>query len=134
MTPEVPYPTPSQESRPYWEGLTKNRLLLQRCIACRRFRNYPRPLCDTCYTFESEWIEASGLAHIHSWTVVHHAFHPAFQVSLPYTLITGELVEGARLLAQWRAPSQTRLQTEQPIRVGFEKVTEELTLPIFVPA
>ena len=32
-----PLPIPSQESRPYWDGLREQKLLMPRCDACGRF-------------------------------------------------------------------------------------------------
>lgn len=65
-------------------------------------RHYPRLLCDRCYSTEAAWHEASGRGRIHSWTVAHHAFHPAFAADLPYTLLTVDLEAGVRALGRWR--------------------------------
>jgi uncharacterized OB-fold protein len=64
-----PLPEPTRDSKPYWDGLKEGRLLLQQCAACRKIRHYPRPVCDTCYSMEVAWIEASGRGRVHSWTV-----------------------------------------------------------------
>lgn len=129
-----PVPEPTPESKAYWDGLNEGRLLLQSCAACGRVRHYPRPLCDACYSFDVRWIEASGRGAIHSWTVAHHAFHPAFKAELPYTLLTVDLDEGVRLQAPLRAADPLALRIGMPVRIAFERVSEELTLPAFVLA
>lgn len=100
--PEKPLPQPSGLSRPYWEAAALGQLVLQRCAACSKLRHYPRLLCDQCYSDAVEWIPASGRGRVHSWTVCHHAFHPAFTGELPYTLVTVDLEEGVRALGPWR--------------------------------
>ncbi|WP_424138290.1 Zn-ribbon domain-containing OB-fold protein [Roseomonas chloroacetimidivorans] len=130
----IPCPEPTEESRPYWHALAAGQLLLQHCAACGRIRHYPRPLCDACHSFDTDWIAASGRARVHSWTVAHHAFHPAFRGALPYLLITADLEEGVRILAQGRGPVGWEPAPEQPLRVGFEEAAPGLILPVLCPA
>jgi uncharacterized protein len=125
-----PKPEWTPESRPYWEGLARHRLMLQRCAGCGRVRHYPRPMCDACHSMVSDWIEASGDATVHSWTVAHHPFHPAFREELPCVLVTADLPEGVRLLAQLRGAGAENLRLGLPLRVGFENNGEGLILPV----
>lgn len=101
-TPVKPSPQISELSRPYWEAAAQGQLVLQRCSVCGKMRHYPRLLCDNCYSDAVEWIPSSGAGTVHSWTVAHHAFHPAFAAELPYTLVTIDLDEGVRALGRWR--------------------------------
>jgi uncharacterized OB-fold protein len=94
-------------------------------------RHYPRPLCDACHSFAVDWVEASGEATVHSWTVAHHPFHPAFRPELPYTLVTADLPEGVRLLAQLWGAGPEALRIGLPLRIGFEENGEGPTLPVF---
>lgn len=127
---ERPLPEPTAETQPYWAALREHRLVLQQCAACGSVRHYPRPLCDACYSDEVSWKESAGRGQVHSWTVAHHAFHPAFKSQTPYTLVTVELPEGVRLVAPWRGP-QEGLKLGLPVRLLFEDVSPELTLPAF---
>ena len=131
--PARPLPEPTTESMPYWTGLREHRLRLQQCAACGKVRHYPRPLCDACYSNEITWIEAGGDGVVHSWTVAHHAFHPAFKADLPYILITVDLPEGVRLMAPFRG-AEAALRLELPVRLIFEDMSPDLTLPAFVQA
>jgi uncharacterized OB-fold protein len=132
--PAKPMPEPSPESRPYWEGLAQRRLVLQRCADCGRIRHYPQPMCPACHSLAADWVEASGAAMVHSWTVAHHPFHPAFRAELPYVLVTADLPEGVRLLAQLRDAGAEALRTGLKLRIDFEDNGEGLTLPILRPA
>jgi uncharacterized protein len=127
-------PQPTVDTQSYWDGLKAHQLRLQRCAGCGRVRHYPRPVCDACYSMGVEWIDASGGGRVHSWTTTHHAFHPGFKPDLPYTLVTVDLDEGVRMNAQLRGLDPGELRIGMPVRVEFEQVTDEVTLPVFVPA
>lgn len=133
-TYDKPVPEITPESKPYWDGLNEGRLRLQRCSACGKVRHYPRPLCDACYAFEHEWIDASGRGRVHSWTVAHHPFHPGFKPDLPYVLATVDLEEGVRMNAPLRGVDPSALKVGLAVHVVFERATDGLTLPAFVPA
>ena len=107
-----PSPQTSELSRPYWHAAAEGRLVLQACAACGKVRHYPRLLCDHCYSDAAVWKEASGRGRIHSWTVAHHAFHPAFKAELPYVLVTVDLNEGVRALGRWKG--------DAPMTIGLE--------------
>jgi uncharacterized OB-fold protein len=128
----VPSPTP--DTQPYWDGLNENRLRLQRCADCKTVRHYPRPVCPSCSSMNAEWIDASGRGAVHSWTITHYAFHPGFKGDLPYALLTVDLEEGVRMQAQARGIDAAALRVGLPVKVAFERVKEDLTLPVFVAA
>jgi uncharacterized OB-fold protein len=127
-------PTPTPDSQPYWDALNDGRLRLQRCADCGKVRHYPRPVCDACYSMNTDWIDASGRAAVHSWTITHYAFHPGYKGDLPYVLLTVDLEEGVRMNAQARGIDGNSLRVGLPVKVGFEQVKPDLTLPVFVPA
>jgi uncharacterized OB-fold protein len=128
----LPTPAPDHDSAPFWDGCRENRLLLQRCTSCGRFRYPPRPVCPFCRSFEAEWTQASGRGRLYSWTVAHHPVHPALKDRVPYTLLLVELEEGPRMvsvLAQDGAP--TDLAAGEPLEAVFLSVDDETVLPYF---
>ncbi len=131
MSTEKPQPHPTSQSQPYWEGAAAGRLRLQRCAACGLVRHYPQLVCTRCYGLAVEWIDASGQGRVHSWTVAHHAFHPAFKDDLPYTLVTVDLAEGPRAMGRLEPTSQARLCIGLPVRVSFPHDTDGVALPVF---
>jgi len=126
-----PLPHPTTESQPYWDGAAQGRLRLQRCTGCGAVRHYPQLVCARCYSLGVEWIDASGRGAVHSWTVAHHAFHPAFKADLPYTLVTVDLEEGRRALGRLAAGSEGRLRIGLPVQVSFPRNAEGVALPVF---
>jgi uncharacterized OB-fold protein len=125
----VPSPTP--ETQPYWDGLLQGRLRLQRCADCGKIRHYPRPMCDACWSMNTDWVDASGNGTVHSWTITHYAFHPGFKGDLPYVLLTVDLPEGVRMNAQARGIDPSQLRVGLPVVVAFDPVKADLTLPVF---
>lgn len=115
--PTKPTPPPSDLSKPYWDAAANGQLLIQVCAACGVKRHYPRLLCDQCYSDEVHWQQLSGHGTIHSWTVAHHAYHPAFAHELPYTLVTVDLTEGTRALGCWYGETP---HIGQPVKGEFE--------------
>jgi uncharacterized OB-fold protein len=124
-------PEPTAETTPFWDALHAGRFCLQRCADCHKVRHYPRPVCDACYSMNAEWVAASGRGTVHSWTITHHAFHAGFKADLPFTLLTVDLPEGVRMQAQSRGIAPEELRIGLPVKVGFERVKEDLTLPVF---
>ncbi len=135
---DTPYdklvPSPTPDTQPYWTGLNEGRLCLQACADCGKVRHYPRPVCDACYSMNVAWVTASGRGTVHSWTITHYAFHPGFKGDLPYILVTVDLDEGVRMNAQVRGITQGDLRIGLPVKIGFDKVKDGLTLPVFEPA
>jgi len=128
---QKPVPLPTLDTREYWEGCRRHELLIQRCLKCRAFRFYPRPMCPECNSLESEWIRAGGKGQVYSWTVTVRQFHPAFEV--PYVIAIVELEEGVRMTTNVINCQPEALYVGMPVEVVFEDVSGETTIPKFRP-
>jgi hypothetical protein len=126
-------PRPTPETRHFWEGTRWGELRLQRCRACGRVRFPPRPVCPSCASRDFEVFAASGRAHLYSY-VIHHRPAPGF--SPPYAIAVVELEEGPRMLTNLVdvEPTPEALPLDLPLEVAFERVSDEITLPLFRPA
>lgn len=120
-----PVPQDVELSRPYWQAAARGELVLQRCADCGKIRHYPRLLCDACYSRRSDYVAASGLGRLHSWTITYHVFHKAFAAEVPYALVTVDLAEGVRALGRWDGGE---LSIGLPVQAYFNltEVTPEL--------
>ncbi|SKA33828.1 hypothetical protein SAMN02745126_05413 [Enhydrobacter aerosaccus] len=132
--PERPLPTPTRESQPYWDGLREGRFMLQHCSACGKVRHYPRPVCPHCFSMESDWRETSPEGTVHSWTVCHHPFNFFFKQMTPYTVVLVDMAAGVRVNAPLRGIAAEDLRIGTRLRLAFDPVSKEVTLPYFVPA
>lgn len=119
MSDTKPLPHPTEITQPYWDAARAGTLLLQRCSQCGTVRHYPQLLCTRCYSDRVEWIEASGRGTVHSWTVAHHAFHPAFKGELPYTLLIVDLSEGPRAMGRFDG-DPAMLKLGLPVQARFD--------------
>lgn len=113
-----PAPTVDHDSFPWWDGLRRHRLLIQRCDDCDTWRWTPRALCPHCGSFATTWTETSGRGRIASWIVNHHRFGPAF--STPYVVVTVRLDEQADvlLIGGWTADAH-ELALDLPVEAVF---------------
>jgi len=126
-------PEPTPDTQPFWDGLKAGKVMLQSCADCGKVRHYPRPVCPYCHSMQARWREASGRGQVHTWTIAHHPFHPGFKADLPYTLVTVDLEEGVRMQVQLRgAAPEGGLRIGLPVRIAFEPVTKDVTLPVCV--
>jgi uncharacterized OB-fold protein len=123
-------PSPTMDTKPYWDALLKGRILIQQCDGCDRFRHYPRPVCPHCHSMDFHWREAKGTGKVHSWTISHHAFHPAFKKDLPTAYITVDLPEGVRLVAPLRGGNADDVAIGKEVSLGVELLDEDLATPV----
>ena len=131
FVPERPLPTPSRESQPYWDGLREGRLMLQHCARCGKVRHYPRPVCPHCFSMESVFKEAPLAGSVHTWTVCHHPFNFFFKQMSPYVVALVDMEAGVRINAPLRGVAEGELKSSLRVKLGFEPVTAEITLPFF---
>ena len=131
--PEKPRPISSPENQVWWQALTEHRLLAQCCSNCKKKRLYPRPMCEKCYSLEFDWVELSGDGTVHSWTVAHHAFNPAFKRELPYVTVTVDLGEDLRLHAPLRDANHNDLAIGMSVCVGFDDIDDTYSTLFFRP-
>jgi uncharacterized OB-fold protein len=131
MSVPPPLPAIDADSLPFWEGTRRGELLIQRCTACDKRQFYPRLRCVRCGGAVT-WIAASGAGRVYSYTVVHRAAHEAFAPHVPYVVALVDLAEGPRMMSRLRvAPDAARIG--QDVHVAFERVTDDVTLPVFEP-
>jgi uncharacterized OB-fold protein len=130
--PERPLPTPTRESQPYWDGMREGRFLLQYCSSCGKVRHYPRPVCPHCFSMESEFREAPLGGSVHAWTVCHHPFNFFFKASAPYIVALVDMDAGVRVNTQLHGIPEAELKIGRRVKLSFEPVNKEVTLPVFV--
>jgi uncharacterized OB-fold protein len=112
--------------------MREGRFMLQHCTACGKVRHYPRPVCPHCFSMESEFKEAAQGGAIHAWTVCHHPFNFFFKAAAPYIVALVDMDAGVRVNAQLRGVTEADLKIGKRVRLGFEPVNKEVTLPFFV--
>jgi uncharacterized protein len=126
-------PQPTPETMHFWEGTRAGELRLQRCNSCDKTYFPPRPFCPACASRGVSVFRASGKGRLYSY-VIHHRPVPGF--TPPYAIAVVELDEGPRMMSNIVDCPQTpeALVLDMPLEVAFEKIDDEITLPLFRPA
>lgn len=117
----LPKPTPDVDSLPFWNGLKRHELVIQKCNVCSRYRFPAMPTCPYCASASSTSESTSGEGSVYSWIIVHRPFASAFADEVPYTLATIELKEGCRTVG--------RLEGAEEVAFGMKVRTRYIDHP-----
>jgi uncharacterized OB-fold protein len=119
-------PNQDADSAPWWAAVADRRLLLPRCEECGLTWFPPTPGCPRCGSPRVELIEAAGTGRIYSWVVVNRALSEAFTADAPYTILTVDLDEGARMFGRLIGdPNDPRLRADARLKTVFYEVQEQ---------
>ena len=125
-------PVISQDTAFFWDGLAAGELRIQRCPACGTLRHPPGPMCARCGCADPGCQVAAGTATVFSYVVHHHP--PVPGKTLPLVIALAELDEGVRVLAEMPGLRPDQVWIGMPVRIGFLRVDDSLTLPAWYPA
>ncbi|MBX6388891.1 MAG: OB-fold domain-containing protein [Frankia sp.] len=119
-------------NRPFWTGGAAGVLLIGRCADCRRWTHPPIESCPECGGPVAPE-PVSGAGTVFTFTVNHHAFHPA--VPVPYVIAIVELAEqpDLRLVTNIVDCPPEAVHIGMPVQVAFEP-NGEAFVPVFRPA
>ncbi len=136
MKHQKPLPLADEQTRGFWDGCKQHELRLLCCEDCDTYIHQPAAMCHACNSMRLGWKPVSGEGEVYSWVVVHHAPAPGFQEETPYVIAWIELVEqtGLRILSNIVECPAAKVQAGLPVRVVFRDVTDEVSLPLFIPA
>ncbi|WP_128377430.1 bifunctional MaoC family dehydratase N-terminal/OB-fold nucleic acid binding domain-containing protein [Streptomyces cavernae] len=124
-----PRPVVNRDNAGFWEGVARHRLLIQRCAGCKTLRFPWLPGCSTCGSPDWDTVEARGEGTVYSYVVMHHPPFPAFDP--PYAVGLIELAEGVRMISNVVGVPHDEVRIGMPVRLTFQRVDEELELPVF---
>lgn len=131
--PRFDLPTPDLETQPFWDGARADKLLIRRCLDCDKTHFYPRPFCPMCWSTNVEWMEASGRATLYTWSVVHRNDLPPFGDRVPYVAAVVELEEGPRMITNVVESGFDLLEVGMALRVAYQPISDDVTIPVFAP-
>lgn len=132
--PPRPVPEASGYGEPFWAAARDHRLVLQHCPRCDRLQHFPRPWCTACLHDELDFVPASGLGVVYSFTVVRRNPNPAFAARVPYVLALVDLDEGVRVMSSVVGCDPGSVHVGQRVEVCFEDVDDAHTIPLFTPS
>ena len=130
MSYDKPLPRIDTLNRPFWDAARAQKLVVQSCDDCGDLRFPPTPVCPKCLSARQGWTEASGKGTLESWVDFHRAYWGGFNDALPYRVCLVRLAEGPLLISNLVGDSGAA-RLGAVVRVVFERVTDDVTLPKF---
>lgn len=134
MAPRFDLPTIEDDTRHWWDAAHEHRLLIQRCNQSGRYYFYPRPFSPFTWSEDVEWVEASGRGSVYTFSTVHRNDLPPFSEQVPYIAAVVELEEGPRMMTKIVGCTEDDIEIGMPVEVAWEELSEDVTIPVFVPA
>lgn len=121
-------PLVSWDTEFFWEGTKAGELRIQQ-LPDGTLRHPPIPAIWQDKSEQTGYVVASGRGTVFSYVVHHAPKVPGRQ--LPFVVALVELEEGVRMLGELRGIEPADVQVGLPVRVEFEKLDDEATLPVW---
>jgi len=129
-----PLPSVDDSNRPFWDAAREGRLMLQTCADCNHVRYPLNHVCPVCLSDKFEWRAMSGKGTVYSSIVFHQVYNPAFTTDVPYNVSLIQLAEGPRMFSNVVGLAPSDVKVGDNVRVFFDPVTPDISIPRFKPA
>ncbi|MGF1599120.1 MAG: Zn-ribbon domain-containing OB-fold protein [Acidimicrobiales bacterium] len=130
-----PVPPVSTLTRPYWDAVRQQQLVLQECDACQQRLFPPKTHCPACGSGALSWRPVSGTGTIYSFTIARRPPHPVFAEQCPLAIAIVELDEGPRMITNIVECAPDRIEVGMAVQVAFEPIDDtDVMLPVFRPS
>lgn len=120
----LPIPVPEADglSAPFWEGLRREELLVQRCGRCNEWQWGPEWLCHRCHSFELKWERVAPEGAVYAIQRVWHPVQPALKSAVPYLIALVELPRAGhvRMIGNVLGDPMREIRIGAPVRGVFE--------------
>ncbi len=118
-------PVPDEVSKPFWDAVNQQRLVLQNCTGCGLLQYPPRQACSTCGSAEKlEWKEVNGKGHISSYIVIEDGRLDRRMPDQPYNMAVITLDQDPGINFYSNLPGTP--VDEVPVGAAVEVVFEEV--------
>jgi uncharacterized OB-fold protein len=125
-------PLITEVSRPYWNGLRAEKLLVQFCVACEHWIFYPRIICPYCGSRNIEWRQVSGAATLYSFSVAKVPVSAAFTHAVGTIIGIAELNEGVRIPTHIIGVDESQVKIGMPLTPVFhDQIYPDVTMLYF---
>ena len=139
MSYEKPLPDMRPEGTKFWEGTKEHKLLLPTGPDGTPFW-YPRAYAPGTLD-EVSWTESKGEGTVYTYSIHHIGPSKAYKGDPPHTVVLVDLDEGVRMMSNlvqdtegYPSIDPDEVEIGMRVRVVFHDVTDEISLPKFVPA
>ena len=122
-------PQMNRDTEFFWQGTPAGELRIQGCNACGALRHPPGPACPECGALDRGHVVASGRGTVFSYVVHRHPPVPGRE--LPILLVLVDLEEGVRMLGELLDTDPEKVEIGMPVVVDFQRIDDDLTLPVW---
>jgi uncharacterized OB-fold protein len=129
MTAQVVRPMVNRDSQFFWDGTAVGELRIPKCNACGALRFPPGPACQSCDACDRGWEVAAGTGAVFSYVV--HRHPPVPGKDLPIVIALIDLDEGVRMVGELVDVTDDEVRIGMRVRVDFDRVDDDLTLPVW---
>jgi uncharacterized protein len=134
VTSTVIRPMIGQDSQFFWDGTAAGELRIQKCNSCGALRFPPGPACPDCHALDRGHVVAAGTGTVFSYVVHRHPPIPGKELPIVIALI--DLDEGVRMVGEVvdavpDSGANDEIEIGMRLRVDFNRIDDELTLPVW---
>ena len=116
----------------FFAAAHEGKLVYRACNACGHGLAVPTQFCGACGSEDTGWRESRGTGTLFTWTTVAHSVHPAYPA--PYTIVVVALDDAPSVRLVGSLPGAPGLRAGQAMRVVFQRMTDDITVPQWVTA
>ena len=132
----VPFPSPDDVSRPFWDAANRHELVVQRCQDCRSMQHPPEAYCIRCESTKLEWERVSGRGTVFTFIIDHRNEVPGFDGHYVFAFVNPVEAEHdtVRLTGNIFDCEPDDVYIGMPVEAFFKEIKPGVTLPEFRPA
>ena len=116
-----PVPVPTDNSRPFWDGLREHEVRIQQCDECQHWTFYPRRHCPQCFSDQLTWKTIAGTGTLYSYTLSRVPTAQEFADEVPQKLAVVQLDEGPRLNSTLKFLDEADIEIGMRLKPVFEQ-------------
>ena len=132
---QPPLPTPTERTRPFWDGLRERKVRIQYSPSADQWVFYPRSHAPLTLADDLEWREISGQGTLYTYTIARRPTAPDFAGLEPQIIAVVELDEGPRLTSTLVNVEESAIEIGMRVRPVFEDAADsEITLLRYEPS
>lgn len=125
------FPRSTKISEPFWAACREQVFQMQRCEDCRRFVWFPMYMCPHCAGADLRWTPLSGRGTVYSRSLVVDPVSAASAPDGPLMVALVELEEGPVMMTNIIGSGAEDVAIGDDVIVVFQKVSDEVTMPVF---
>ena len=125
-------PVPSKVSPVFWVACIPVPMQIPLVTGLLAPTATPLYICPECASRKLTWTRVSGKGTIYTYTIAQKSVFE--DVVGPMVVALIELEEGAMMTSNIVVADPNTLAIGMPVRLRYEKISDDITLPVFEPA